>query len=99
MSYTKGEWIVKDSETKTAYNVIGTALGGKYKIARSPYCVDTRGYSYDKKEALDNAKLISAAPDLLESLKRFIAFADKYKRDYESSMVEQAKAAIKKATS
>jgi hypothetical protein len=54
----------------------------------------------DEDEA--NAKLIAAAPDLLEALQRFIAFADKannsHNDGFESSMVLQAKAAIDKAT-
>ena len=28
---------VKHSETKSAWNVVGTMLGGKYKICRVPY--------------------------------------------------------------
>jgi hypothetical protein len=28
---------IKHSESKSAWNVIGTKLGGKYKIARVPY--------------------------------------------------------------
>lgn len=32
---------VKHSESKTAWNVCGKTLGGKYKIARVPYTVFT----------------------------------------------------------
>ena len=31
---------VVHSETKSAYNVVGTSLGKKYKIARVPYLVN-----------------------------------------------------------
>ena len=41
---------------------------------------------------------ISALPDLLEALERFIAFADKQNLEYESALVRQCKAAIAKAT-
>lgn len=29
--------LIKHSESKNAWNIIGTKLGGKYKIARVPY--------------------------------------------------------------
>jgi len=54
---------VKHSLSKTAWNVIGTMIGGKYKIARVPYEVcgseitDTR----NKAEALEHAIFISEA--------------------------------------
>lgn len=64
MKHTQGKWAVKHSESKTAFNVVGTRLGGKYKIARCPY-ID----SNDRDEAEANAKLIASAPKLLEALK------------------------------
>ena len=69
--FTKGKWEVKHSESKTAFNVIGTVWGGKYKIARCPYVIDEgmpRMSAKDKEEAEANAKLIAAAPDMLEAL-------------------------------
>jgi hypothetical protein len=69
--FTKGPWIVKHSESKTAFNVIGTVLGGKYKIARCPYVVTNNGNGIDKKEKAEaeaNAKLISTAPEMLDAL-------------------------------
>jgi len=53
---------VVHSESKQAWNVIGTSLGNKYKIARIPYLtigneiIDT----IEKSEALKHAKFISA---------------------------------------
>jgi hypothetical protein len=49
-------------------------------------------------EAKANAKLIAAAPELLEALQRFISYSERFSDGFESSMVKQAKAAIKKAT-
>ena len=52
---------VKHSLSNTAWNVVGTVPGGKYKIARIPYAVcgsdliDTR----NKYEALEHALFIS----------------------------------------
>lgn len=53
---------VVHSQTKPAWNVVGTKLGRKYKIARCPYQViqgsetlDTR----ERKEAFEHATFIS----------------------------------------
>jgi ribosomal protein L20A (L18A) len=53
---------VKHSQSKNAWNVVGTDLGGKYKIARVPYqvvegseIITTR----NKAEALEHAMYIS----------------------------------------
>lgn len=54
------------SESKNAWNVAGTKLGGKYKIARCPYVVDNTLGEYstqinarEKVEALECAEFIS----------------------------------------
>ena len=74
--HTPAPWRVKHSESKSAFNVIGTVLGGKYKIARCPYLVleDMTESSAsinerEKNEAEANARLIASAPSLLEALK------------------------------
>lgn len=73
MKHTKGPWEVKHSESKNAFNVVGTVLGGNYKIARCPYpvydfagAVDRNQRERDEAEA--NAKLIATAPDMLKAL-------------------------------
>ncbi|WP_165930268.1 hypothetical protein [Flavobacterium sp. GT3P67] len=69
---TKGKWEVKHSESKEAFNVVGSSLGEHYKIARIPYLVtDTliEVNNREKKEAELNAILIAAAPELLKELK------------------------------
>lgn len=68
---TKGIWKVKHSESKSSVNVIGTSLGGRYKIARCPYTlIDglTELNDTEKNEATANALLISKAPEILEML-------------------------------
>jgi hypothetical protein len=51
------------SQTNPAWNVVGTKLGGKYKIAIVPYesCIDKEIESRLRKEAYDHAMFISNA--------------------------------------
>jgi hypothetical protein len=67
--HTPGPWMVKHSESKIAFNVISTALGAKYKIAICPYIHIVLG---ERGEAEANAKLIAAAPELLETLNKLV---------------------------
>lgn len=53
---------VAHSQSKPAWNVIGTKLGGKYKIARVPYIIvdgNEELTTIQKHEALLHAKFIS----------------------------------------
>ena len=53
---------VKHSQSKNAWNVIGTDLGGKYKIARVPYLIVEGSETLttkNKAEALEHAMYIS----------------------------------------
>lgn len=52
---------VVHSESKPAYNIVGTRLGDKFKIARVPYLVtdDALLNAKEKKEAFDLAEYIS----------------------------------------
>ena len=74
---TKGKWSFRHSESKTAYNVVGTRLGDKYKIARVPYLlfpeVSFKLNESEKKQSYFDALLISKAPEMLEMLKEVLA--------------------------
>jgi len=53
---------IKHSESKSAWNIIGTVLGGMYKIARVPYSSETGCQITDatlKFESLENAQFIA----------------------------------------
>lgn len=52
---------VVHSQTKPAWNIIGTIPGNKYKIARVPYVVsgDETIDSYNRSEAANHADFIS----------------------------------------
>jgi hypothetical protein len=54
---------VVHSKTKPAYNVVGTSLGSKYKIARIPYLIDgglsMEWNNKEMDEAKEHAEFIS----------------------------------------
>jgi hypothetical protein len=52
---------VVHSQSKSAWNVIGTTLCGKFKIARVPYikCNDSEATDINNLEALKHAEFIS----------------------------------------
>ena len=52
---------IAHSQTKAAWNIIGKDPGGKYKIARIPYCVTASSEIIDKNriEAFQHAEFIS----------------------------------------
>ena len=52
---------VVHSQTKSAWNVIGDTLGGKYKIARVPYLTydSDEGCQRNRVEAYEHAMFIS----------------------------------------
>ena len=54
---------IKHSESKPAWNIIGTELGGAYKIARIPYNVSGNDIidHDDKERALTMAKFLCNA--------------------------------------
>ena len=65
---TKGKWEIKHSETKDAFNICGTLVGDKYKIARIPYLVTKSSMKLteqDKTQAKYDAQLIAHAPEML----------------------------------
>lgn len=83
----KGEWRVMHSESKDAWNVVGTVLGGKYKIARCPY-VDMEFIDVDKKEAWANAVLMSKAPVMLDMLNKIVDYSCEPNSPYNPTVFE-----------
>lgn len=54
--------VIVHSRTKSAWNVVGVELGGKYKIARVPYLLISENESYNERsrvEAFELAEFIS----------------------------------------
>jgi hypothetical protein len=92
--HTKGEWY--DTFDNNERGVRNT--GGFICFLPKPfhYPLQDERYEIELEENKANAKLISAAPKLLECL---IEFVDWIKQgDYEQSFIEDAEQAIKKAT-
>ncbi len=90
-NFTKGEWNVGFEDFTSKYEVPYVEVNSGAKlIAKATYGKDT-------KEREANAKLIAAAPILLENLIRCV---DRLEENGFGSMsaVERAKKAIKKAT-
>lgn len=85
MTHTPGPWI---------YSSKGYVCGGECCVA------DTETYSATKKlspaQRIANAKLIAAAPDLLEACMYLLGNAEA--AEWGDYMLESAKAAVKKAT-
>lgn len=98
--HTKGEWQIgamfEYYSKSGSITIEAKGNNSREWIAEAKGSHVNPGMGKDEWEA--NAKLIAAAPDLLEALQRFVDFVDKQNLDYESSMLLQAKAAIKKAT-
>jgi len=94
---TKGKWIIKHSISKDAFNIVGTVLGGNYKIARIPYLRTETLEDVNEKEKLEaenNAKLIACAPEMLETLME----VSKHHQGGHSEIGHKIKDIIKKAT-
>lgn len=92
--HTQGPWALLPEECDKPYiRIRGTALGGRYKIANVLTPVYENVHAREAEETRANARLIAAAPELLEALKNFV--------DGCSTSVDaaaQARAAIAKAT-
>lgn len=78
VKHTPAPWIVAPMEADKEYiRIRGTKLGGRFKVANvldekhnwSNSIIEAR----EKDESLANARLISAAPDLLEAHKQTLA--------------------------
>ena len=79
--HTPGPWQTKRSDSKSAVNIVGSHLGSKYKIARCPITgwgdnPETQRRENEEVEA--NARLIAAAPELLEALVKSVSVIEQW---------------------
>lgn len=98
---TKGNWRLKHSEKNTAWNIIGTELGSRYKIAILPYLIESAlSENWNNKEKYEqkaNALLISKAPEMLETIEELLKELS-YHGYTHSKAINSAKQLIKEAT-
>lgn len=73
MELPKLKTTVVHSQSKSAWNVIGTRLGGKYKIARVPYYdsgLQTQNDIREKQEAYEHAMFISTCFNVIDEMQQ-----------------------------
>jgi hypothetical protein len=90
MKYTIGPWVYKEQPVKHLGFYI---QGDAFKESQRAFIGDIGGGTQSTEEIEANAKLIAAAPDLLEALIEVVRISDR-KHD----AWDKAKEAIKKAT-
>ena len=103
--HTPGPWQVLPEEVDRPYiRVRGTELGGRYKVANVPTPAYDGVDAREARETRANARLIAAAPELLEALREIADdYADRFDLTCPStnpgikSTIAQARAAIAKA--
>jgi len=68
--HTHGPWVALPEECDKPYiRIRGTLLGGRYKIANVLTPIYEGVHEREAKETRANARIIEAAPELLEALK------------------------------
>jgi hypothetical protein len=78
--FTPGPWAVMPEESDRLYiRVRGKRLGERYKIANVLFPAPYKG---EKEDALANAHLIAAAPELHEALLLWLAYDDQDEADF-----------------
>jgi len=82
--HTSGEWMTDGSEIYNQYNTIAA--------------INYRSKGIAEEEAEANAKIIAAAPDMLEALNRLLNHIEIRNIDLPERVLEQAQNAINKAT-
>ena len=76
-SHTPGPWLLLPEEVDKPYiRVRGTHLGGRYKIANVVTPIYENIHEREAQETRANARLIAAAPELLEALQDAYPYID-----------------------
>jgi hypothetical protein len=83
--HTAGPWTIDESPSPV-YGSNGTLVAEGVRIGGIATCYTTGTRSSDKNRA--NARLIAAAPELLEALKRLIELAEDPENERDSDLVE-----------
>jgi len=84
--FTPGPWVALPPEEGSLYaRIRGTRLGGKFKIANALMAADQ---TLEENEAIANARLIAAAPDLYEALALMVAWYGKRDNHGDDSLLQ-----------
>ena len=94
--HTPGPWVTLPEEVDKPYiRIRGTRLGGRYKVANVITPVYEGVHEREATETRANARLIAAAPELLEALKKMLEVWEH--GGIATYPIGEARAAIKKA--
>ena len=98
--HTPGPWGTLPEECDKPYiRVRGTVLGRRYKVANVITPIYDGVHEREAEETRANARLIAAAPDLLEALQTIAGHLDDTAAcNSDKAMASTARAAIAKAT-
>lgn len=97
MKHTKGPWQLSEIPFELRSNDSAASIYGPNILNNGACFIADISRSAGDKQATANAKLIAAAPELLEALQWFIDEFEPMKA-YHREYFEKAKVAIKKAT-
>lgn len=95
-NYTKGPWTC--CETTLAGQCIGFHITAPRYGSIAPLAESVNGDRYSADDLRANGRLLAAAPDLLEALERLTRVASVELEATRPDVLEQARAAIAKAT-
>lgn len=94
MKHTQGEWESDGNRVTCNRGHTTSVIADVHDIAMSP----KPPFNYDRQQAIANAKLIAAAPKLLEALKSITLHEAEGYNKWCGGVLQIAQEAIKKAT-
>lgn len=99
-SHTPGPWSLVDDEWDGIFVQVPQSHKFVCEVTATNPVYTTPGYDISKEEALANARLIAAAPELLSLARKLLTVAEDWPmtKAYRSQLIEETKAVIAKVT-